>query len=108
MIFVRSVLEKVDEKILLITIVGGLEAIKNKGITINEMEKFIFSPYMVKRLKEVGCHPPIIELIEKGCELEDIDSLIPEELNAVTEELKREALYILKQYETYDYEFWIN
>ncbi|MBD5476860.1 MAG: DUF3969 family protein [Lachnospiraceae bacterium] len=39
-----------DEKILLLAIVGTLETVKNGGITIDEAEKFMFSPYMISQL----------------------------------------------------------
>ena len=38
-----NILEKVDEKMLLISILGSLEAIKNQAVTIDEVEKFIIS-----------------------------------------------------------------
>ena len=42
-------LGKVDEKILLIAIVGNMESIKNKGITIDKAEKFLFCPHVVNK-----------------------------------------------------------
>lgn len=96
----------VDEKILLLNVIGCLEAVKNSGITIEEAEKFMFSPYMIKKLKAKECDEKIVELISKGCELEDIVSLIPQELNKVLEEIKQEALEIIKEYETVDEKFW--
>ena len=36
-----NTLEKVDEKMLLISIIGSLEAIRNSAVTIDEVEKFI-------------------------------------------------------------------
>lgn len=73
-------LEKMDEKILLITIIGSLETVKKGGITTDEVEKFLFSPYMVKKLKAQRYDKGITNLIMKGCELEDIVSLIPKNL----------------------------
>lgn len=48
----------------------------------------------------------IVELISRGCELEDIVSLIPQELEKVLEEIKQEAIEIIKEYETFDEKFW--
>ncbi len=103
----KNNLDKVDEKIILLTIIGSVEAIKNGGITIDEAEKFIFSPHMENRLKSKGCNEDIIELIMKGCELEDIVSLIPHCLNDVLSEIKQEALFLIKEYKTFDESFWI-
>ena len=51
----KKVLKKVDEKILLLSIVGTLEAVKDGGITIDEAEKFLFSPHMIKELRLRQC-----------------------------------------------------
>ena len=70
-------------------------------------EKFLFSPYMVKKLKAQRCDKGITNLIMKGCELEDIVSLIPEKFNDIIEELKQEALILLKKFEEYNDSFWM-
>ncbi len=103
----KNILEKIDEKILLIAIIGNLEAVRNNVITIDEAEKFLFSPYMVEELRVKMCNKKIIELIMKGCELEDIASLIPEKFNEVIEEMKAEALMLIRDYEEFNEEFWI-
>ena len=41
--------EKTDEKTVLLAILGGLEALQKGVITIEEAEKFIFSPYKIGR-----------------------------------------------------------
>lgn len=96
-----------EEKILLLAIVGTLETVKNGGITIDEAEKFMFSPHMISELKVKKCNEKIIDLITKGCELEDIASLLPERLGEVIDELKKEAIMIIKTYEEYNKTFWI-
>lgn len=101
-------LEKVDEKIILIAIAGTLETLKNGGITIEEAENFLFSPHIVKELKKKKCNKDIIELIIQGCELEDIISLIPEELNDIIDELKQKVFLLLKKYESFEEEFWFS
>ena len=104
---IKKTLEKVDEKILLLSIVGTLEAIKNDGITIDEAEKFLFSPHMIKKLRVRQCNEKIIALIAKGCELEDIASLLPEKLDEVIGELKDETIMLIKEYKEYDNTFWL-
>lgn len=96
-----------DEKILLLSILGTLEAVKDGGITIDEAEKFLFSPHMIKELRLRQCNENIIELIAKGCELEDIASLLPEKLDEVIVELKKETIKIVKNYEEYSNTFWL-
>lgn len=96
-----------NEKMLLINIIGILEALKGDGLSINESEKYLFSPHMIQVLKEKNCNELIIEIIEKGCELEDIASLLPQKYIDSIEELKQEALTILKGYEVFEEKFWI-
>lgn len=103
----KEKLERVDEKIILLNVIGCLEAIKNGGITIEEAEKNIFLPRMIERLKRKGYNDKIVDLISKGCELEDIVSLIPQELEKVLEEMKQEAIEITKQYEPIDEMYWV-
>lgn len=103
----KDYLEKVDEKIILLTIVGTLETLKNGGITIEEAEKFLFSPHMTKKLMGKGCNEKIIDILLKGCELEDIASLIPEKFNKIVDEMKQDALIILKTYEAFNESFWL-
>lgn len=99
--------ELLNEKMLLICIMGTLEAIIGGGLSIAEAEKFLFSPHMVQRLKEKKCNESLINIIEKGCELEDIASLLPQDLTKNLEELKQETLEEMKNYEAFEQKFWI-
>ena len=42
------------EKLLLINILGTLEALKNKKVTIDESEKVVFTPYTFFYIEEKG------------------------------------------------------
>lgn len=96
-----------NEKMMLISIIGTLETIKQGGLSVDEAEKFLFSPYMVRRLKEKQYNETIINIIEKGCELEDILSLLPEDFLEELEEMKQEALQEIKTYKELKEIFWI-
>ncbi len=95
------------EKLLLIDILGALEALKNKKITINESETNIFTPYTFFTLKKKGINKKIINLIHEGCELEDVESLRPEKLDEVIEELKQRTLNLLGEYEEDNKQIWV-
>ena len=95
------------EKILLISIIGTLETIKRKSISINEAEKYLFSPHMISKLRKNECSGKIIDILERGCELEDIASLLPQSLTKNIDELQEQALKIMGEYQTYDKEFWV-
>ena len=99
-------MDKVHEKKILIQIVGVLEAISNETITITEGEKYIFSPRMVKKLTDERCDVRIVNIVEEGCELEDIESIVPKKLKETLFSLKEKTLEILKSYETIENTNW--
>lgn len=96
-----------DEKLILINLVGIFEALKKKRLSIREAEKIFFSPRMVNRLKFLKCNEKIVDILERGCELEDIASLLPDKLIKVIEELEENSFDIMKQYPVFDHMFWI-
>lgn len=49
-----------------------------------------------------------INLLERGCELEDIVSLIPEKLEKIINELKESAIKVLKGYPKFVKTFWVD
>ena len=95
------------EKLLLIDILGALEALKNKKITINESETNIFTPYTFFTLEKKGINKKIIDLIQECYELEDVESLCPDKLDNVIEELKQRTLTLLDKYEEYKTSKWV-
>ena len=99
--------EKVNEKMLLLSIIGSLEAIREAMVSIDEIEKFLFSPRMCRILKEKGYRESILHIIEEGCELEDVASLLPDRLNKVIDDIKKEALLLLSSYDEYNLLAWI-
>ncbi len=54
-------------------------SLRDGHMSIEEVERF-FLPWVVKAIKELNIDCQIVELIELGCELEDINSLLPERL----------------------------
>lgn len=96
------------EKRLLISIIGCLDALASKCISINESECYIFSPRIIKIAEGLGINPKVIIIIEKGCELEDIDSLLHRELVTEIYNLKNEAINLLMEYKTIDNVPWID
>lgn len=107
-IFSNNSISKIDEKIILISLIGTLESLKNNILSIDEAEKFLFSPHMIGRLRNKNCNIRIIDILEKGCELEDVASLIPEKLYKIINELEQEALEVIRHYQNFEKSFWIN
>lgn len=84
-----------DKKIVLLTIIGTLTALEKEKISVDEASAFLFHPGMVDRLKSCHCSKDIIEIIEAGCELEDLESLVPEALFEEINSLCQKSLEIL-------------
>lgn len=100
--------DSVSEKILLISIIGVINSLQCEAISVEEAEKFLFSPHLLKFLYNKKCNKKIIDIVESGCEIEDIVSLLPGRLNYTLENIKKETIDLLKQYDDVDDEFWIN
>jgi len=66
------------ERFILILNVGMMTAIKEGVISIEEAENYLYSPYSVEKIRKLGINEDVIKLIELGCELEDVESLIPD------------------------------
>lgn len=99
--------DKLNEKILLISIIGTLSSLQHNAISIEESEKFLFSPRMVQILKNKNCNTKIIDLVELCCELEDVMSLIPNQFASTLEKIYKEAIDLLMSYDELNIDFWI-
>jgi hypothetical protein len=97
----------IDEKVILLALVGVFEALKNGGMTINESQAFMFSPYMVDVLKNKNCSEDVMEILKRGCELEDVELLLPEIFIEEIDKLESTTLNLLKRYCKYEETRWI-
>ncbi|WCN36805.1 DUF3969 family protein [Aneurinibacillus uraniidurans] len=83
------------ERITSIIIIGLLTGLEKGSISIEEAEGYLFNPYSVERLEKLDISSEIIEIIKLGCELEDIESLLPEKLPRNIQLLKERAILLL-------------
>lgn len=90
------VFTKNNEKVILVILLGLLDGISNNVLTIEECEKILFSPYIAIRLKQNNFDEEIITIINECCELEDIESLIPDKLEENIHSIKKRVLCLLK------------
>lgn len=97
----------ISEKILLMLIIGTINSLQHNAISIEESEKFLFSPRMIKLLKNKKCSEKIIDLVELCCELEDIVSLIPNQFESTLEKINKKAIDLLMSYDELNVDFWI-
>ncbi|WP_343570079.1 DUF3969 family protein [Acinetobacter sp.] len=61
------------EKLILLVNLGILHSLKNDYIDINEAEHFLYTPSMLRLLKENNCSIGLINIIQRGTELEDLE-----------------------------------
>jgi len=72
-------------------------ALKEGAIDIEEAENLLFSPYTQFKLREIGIEEEIIKIINLGCELENVKSLIPHALTDSIDEIFDLSLRKLKE-----------
>lgn len=96
------------EYFLSITLLGVIEGILSKKISIDEAERIFFSPAIAANLEELGIDYSIIKSIWLGTELEDVYSLIPEKLNESLLEIKHILLSKISSYEFNLYNYLID
>ncbi|WP_020592813.1 DUF3969 family protein [Kiloniella laminariae] len=92
------------EKLMLIFSVGLCECLEAGVIEIVEAERLLYSPRVMDQLEEFGFSKGLINLIHMGTELEDIESLLPENLEEEFQNMKNHALKKLKKKPEVDYE----
>lgn len=84
------------EAFVLILNIGLMNAIKDNAISIEEAENFFYSPYTMGRLESLGVSEKILDLIHLGCELEDVESLIPDKLDDSIKTIKNQSIDLLR------------
>ncbi|WFR55920.1 DUF3969 family protein [Anaerocolumna sp. AGMB13025] len=83
------------EKFILIFNIGILIALKKGLISIEDAEKILYSPYSVDKLRDLSLNEEVIRLIELGCELEDVESLIPYKLENSIDDIYNRTIELL-------------
>ena len=77
------------ERFICVVCLGLLEGIKDKAISIVESMNFLISPYSARILKRKGIDKELVDIIFLLCELEDVESIIPDKLNVSIEDAKK-------------------
>ncbi len=75
---------------------GILHCLERNVISIDEAEGFIFKPYVSELLRKINSSDELVRIIELGCELEDVESLIPGRLGFHINELIEQTISMLK------------
>lgn len=71
-------MNRIEEKVFLIKVLGTLISLKDEILTIDDSGYYIFRPQVIKILKEKKCNNQIIDLLKKCLEIEDIKDLLPD------------------------------
>lgn len=90
------------EKVVAAMAIGLNRAIADGAISIDEAERLLYLPGVMMLLKELGMDDDVISVVHAGTELEDIQSLIPEQLPESLSRIDQEALRILRNGERID------
>jgi hypothetical protein len=83
------------ERLILIINLGVIEAIKNHSLSMQEATNYFLNPYSAQTLEKMGVETSVKDLIYLGCELEDIERIIPDQLSGSLENVKNQAIYLL-------------
>lgn len=92
---------KVDEKeeieiFVSIIILGLCTALREGVLGIEDAEGYLYNPYSMERLKKLAVNQELIDIVHLGAELEDIKSLLPDELAASIEEIEQKTLQFIQ------------
>ncbi|MGO4733743.1 DUF3969 family protein [Paenibacillus sp. 2KB_22] len=85
------------ERIVSILGLGMLTALEEGVVNLEEIEGYLFNPFTVDILENMVLENAVIEIIKSGCELEDVESLIPQKLQSTISGLKEDTINTLRQ-----------
>lgn len=75
--------------------IGLLTSLRDEAITLEEAEWTLFTPRTASLLQDKGLSPELCSLIMEACELEDVQSLRPDRLEASVQLLRERFAAIL-------------
>ena len=84
------------ERFILIVNLGLTAALKMDMISINEAERHLYTPYSFTILEELGINEDVVMLVKLGCELEDVESILPDKLDNSINTIHNSALDLLR------------
>ncbi|MDM5153288.1 DUF3969 family protein [Bacillus sp. DX1.1] len=90
------------EKTILLFILGIVESLKLKVVSLDEAYRYIFNLEVLELLMDRNIDDQVLELIHFGIGLEDIQHVIPEEIEPSIEELKWLCIQVLSEYGMYE------
>lgn len=74
---------------------GMLELLRHDITQLNHVENILFNPGILAQLQSLDLNPALHDVVAQGLEIEDIQSLLPEQLDAYIGTLKKQTLKLL-------------
>jgi len=84
------------ERLICILNVGITTCLQEGLISIEEAENYLYSLHSMDILKDAGLDSNVIDLIHLGSELENVERIIPDELEKSVEEIGQKSKSALK------------
>jgi Protein of unknown function (DUF3969) len=99
---------QIEQVVVLLTI-GLAVALQRRKVSTAVANQILFSPRTMSLLRAAGVRASVVDLVHAGTEVEDIESLIPEELDSELQSMMEDALACLETCEEFDFnaEKWI-
>ena len=84
------------ERFILLMNISLMIGLREGILSIQEIENYIYNPYSVEKLKKIGIGKEAIKLVNLGCELEDVLSLIPDRLENSISDIENQSKELLR------------
>lgn len=91
------------ERVTALLTVGLVVALEAETVSTNEANQLLFSPHTMALLRAAGVRQALVDLIHAGTEVEDFESLLPDQRSAALTALREDALACLASCEPYDF-----
>lgn len=97
------------ERVIVLLTIGLAVALQRRKVSAAVANQVLFSPRAMSLLRTAGVRASVVDLVHAGTEVEDIESLNPDELDSELRSMIEDALVCLESCEEYDFnaEKWI-
>lgn len=90
------------ERVIVLLTIGLAVALERRKVTTAVANQILFSPRTMSLLGAANVRASVVDLVHAGTELEDIESLIPDEFDSELRSMIDDALFCLETCEEYN------
>lgn len=94
--------ENIDQ-LIVIFIIGIMEAIEKELISDEMGEVLLFNPYNFQSLGKISISNDVLDIIKLGMELEDVHQIVPNAYKSTIIEIKKRCIDFLKNVNKLEY-----